>query len=305
VTADPRGHGAAPATLGVDLGGTGTRVAALSADGQVLREASFPTVAHGTAAAVTGLADALTEIADGRKVSAVGIGASGPVTPDGTIDNAATLPAYAGVDLCRALEQATGWPCVIDNDAAAAALGEYTYGAGRGSRTCLVVTLGTGVGVGIITGGRPLRAGDGTHAEAGHIAVPDAPRPCYCGLPCCWEQAASRIALEELTGVGPAAAPGLSVAAVAAAARGGDSQGACAFECYGRQVAPGLSTLLTIFRPDRVVLGGSAAQYLDLFSGSLVAALGRSAPYQWNPPIVAAELGDIAGAVGAAVLARL
>ncbi len=304
MTADPRGHGAAPATLGVDLGGTGTRAAALSADGEVLREASFPTVAHDPAAAVAGLADALAELAAGRKVSAVGIGASGPVTPDGTIDNAATLPAYAGVDLCRALEQATGWPCVIDNDAAAAALGEYTYGAGRGSSTCLVVTLGTGVGVGVVTGGRLLRGGDGTHAEAGHIAVPDAPRPCYCGLARCWEQAASRIALEELTGAGPATGPGSGVAAVAAAARGGDHQATRAFACYGQQVAPGLSTLLTIFRPDRVVLGGSAAQYLDLFSGPLVAALGRSAPYQWNPPIVAAELGDIAGAVGAAVLAR-
>jgi glucokinase len=306
VTANPRGHGAAPATLGVDLGGTGTRVAALSADGEVLREVSFPTVAHDAAAAVTGLADTLVQIAYGLKVSAVGIGASGPVTPDGLIDNAATLPAYAGVDLCRSLTQATGWSCVIDNDAAAAAVGEYTYGAGRGSSTCLVVTLGTGVGVGVITGGKRLRAGDGTHPEAGHIAVPDAPRPCYCGLARCWEQAASRIALEELTNAGPAAGgPGLAVAAVAAAARGGDSQAARAFEYYGRQVAPGLSTLLTIFRADRVVLGGSVAQYLDLFSNPLVAALGRSAPYQWNPPIVTAELGDIAGAVGAAVLARL
>jgi predicted NBD/HSP70 family sugar kinase len=72
VTADRRGHGAAPATLGVDLGGTGTRVAALSADGEVLREASFPTVAHDPAAAVSGLADTLAQIADGLKVSASG-----------------------------------------------------------------------------------------------------------------------------------------------------------------------------------------------------------------------------------------
>jgi len=142
VSADPHGHGAEPATLGVDLGGTGTRVVALSANGEVFREASFPTVAHDPAAAVTGLVDALAQIADGRNVSAVGIGASGPITQDGTIDNAATLPAYTGIDLCRMLEQATGWPCAIDNDAAAAAVGEYTYGAGRGRNTCLAVTLG-------------------------------------------------------------------------------------------------------------------------------------------------------------------
>jgi glucokinase len=295
VTTGNRGGGPRPATLGVDLGGTGTRVVALDPDGTVTRRASVRTAVAG-GAAVASLLGALAEIGRERDVSAVGIGASGPITAGGIIDNPATLPAYTGIDLGRVIKQEAGWDCVIDNDAAAAAIGEYTYGAGRGSGTCAVVTLGTGVGVGIVTGGRLVRAGDGTHPEAGHIAVRDAPVRCYCGLPRCWEQAASRSALEALTGADPATA--------ASAARDGDARAARSFERYGQQLASGLGTLLTIFRPDRVVLGGSAAQYLDLFASSLGVALDRDPPYQWTPPITAAELGDFAGAVGAAVLAR-
>jgi glucokinase len=288
-------------TLGVDLGGTGTRIVALDPGGTVVRHTSFRTASGDAAdggqdAAVERLLGQLTGVARGLDVAAAGIGASGPVTAGGIIDNPATLPAYTGLDLCSLIEKGSGWACVIDNDAAAAAVGEYTYGAGRGSRTCVVVTLGTGVGVAVVTGGQPFRAGDGTHPEAGHIAVPDAPGPCYCGLARCWEQAASRTALEGLTNGDPPRA--------AASARRGEAGPAAAFGRYGQRVGAGLGTLLTIFRPDRVVLGGSAAQYLDLFAPALAAALDRDVPYRWAPPIVAAELGDLAGAIGAAVLAR-
>ncbi len=284
------------ATLGVDLGGTGTRIVVLGSGGEVIRQASAPTAVGDPGRAVQDLLGTLAAMARGHDVAAAGIGASGPITADGVIDNAATLPAYTGVDLCQAVRQQAGWACVIDNDAAAAAMGEYTYGAGRGSRTCVTVTLGTGIGVAVITAGQLIRAGDGTHPEAGHIAVRDAPVPCYCGLPRCWEQAASRTALEGLVGGDPATA--------AAAARAGDARAARSFQRYGQQLAAGLGTLLTLYRPGRVVLGGSAAQYLDLFAGPLIAALDRQPPYQWIPPIVAAELGDLAGAIGAAVLAR-
>ena len=112
--------------------------------------------------------------------------------------------------------------------------------------------------------------------------------------------AAHDLVAKTITG----AAPGAGPAAIATTARRGDRQGITSFERYGQLVASGLGTLLTVLHPDRVVLGGSAAQYLDLFADSLAAALDRVAPFQWNPPIVAAELGDVAGAVGAAVLAR-
>jgi glucokinase len=293
---DHRSGDAGPVTIGVDLGGTGTRVVALGPGGTVLEHITYRTAAGGPSAAVRDLLARLAEVVQGREVAAAGIGASGPVTPDGIIDNPATLPAYTGIDLCSLVEKETGWPCVIGNDAAAAALGEYRYGAGRGSSTCVVVTLGTGIGVGVVIGGQLFRGGDGTHPEAGHIAVPEAPRPCYCGLPRCWEQAASRTALAALAGG--------DLAGAGSAARGGDAGAARSFARYGQRLAAGLGTLLTVFRPDRVVLAGSAAQYLDLFAPSLAEGLAREAPYQWIPAVLAAELGDLAGAVGAAVLAR-
>ncbi|HEV2634007.1 MAG TPA: ROK family protein [Actinocrinis sp.] len=290
------------ASIGVDLGGTGTRVLALDPDGSILHQASFPTARQAPPDPVGRLLAAISTAAEavrastGAEASGVGIGASGPMTADGIIDNPATLPAFTGLDLCAAVRDTLGLSCVIENDAAAAAIGEHTHGAGHGSRTSVTVTLGTGIGVAVVTDGRLVRAGDGSHPEAGHIAVPDAPTPCYCGLPSCWEQAASRTALEAMTGSDPTSA--------ADAARRGDAQAARTFEHYGRQVAAGLGTLLTLFRPDRVVLGGSGARYLDLYAHALQAGIERNAPYRWTPPVLPARLGDLAGAVGAAVLAR-
>ena len=273
---------------------------ALAPDGTVLHQASFPTARHPSPDAVGGLLAAIgaaaEAVGEGAEITGVGIGASGPVTPDGIIDNPATLPAFTGLDLRAAIQDALGLGCVIENDAAAAAIGEHTHGAGHGSRTSLTVTLGTGIGVALIADGRLLRAADGSHPEAGHIAVPDAPAPCYCGLPSCWEQAASRTALDAMTDFDPVGA--------ADAARRGDAQAVRTFEHYGGQIAAGLATLLTVFRPDRVVLGGSGARYLDLYTRALRTGLERNAPYRWTPPILPARLGDLAGAVGAAVLAR-
>lgn len=286
------------ASIGVDLGGTGTRVLALDPDGTVLHQVSFPTARHSSSDAVGRLLAAISAAAEaaGPEIAGVGIGASGPVTADGIIDNPATLPAFTGLDLRTTVRDTLGLNCLIENDAAAAAIGEHIHGAGHGSRTSVTVTLGTGIGVAVIADGRLLRAGDATHPEAGHIAVPDAPTPCYCGLSDCWEQAASRTALEAMTGPDPANA--------AEAARHGDAEASRIFEHYGRRVAAGLATLLTLFRPDRVVLGGSGARYLDLYAHAMQAGLERNAPFRWTPPILPARLGDMAGAVGAAVLAR-
>jgi glucokinase len=296
VTVARPGIGGANVTIGIDLGGTGTRVVALDANGAVAGQLTLPTPAGETGAAMDMLVGAVRNVGAGMQVTAVGIGASGPVTMDGVIRNPATLPSFSDLDLCGRVSQRLGYRCVIDNDAAAAAVGEFTYGAGRGSAALLVVTLGTGIGVAVVFAGRLFRAGDGSHPEAGHIAVGDAPSPCYCGLAHCWEQAASRTALERLLAG--------DVADAADLARSGDTLAAAAFERYGVQVAAGLSTLLTIFRPDRVVIGGSAAQYLDLFSAALTRGLERAPGYCRTPPVVAADLGDLAGAIGAAVLAR-
>jgi glucokinase len=285
-----------PITVGVDLGGTGTRIVALDVGGVVVRQRSSPTPSS-PGGAVAGLIGSIR--AAGPGLGAVGIGASGPVDALGIIRNTETLPAFSGIQLAPAISERLGVPCVMDNDAAAAAIGEYAYGAGRGSTGLLVITLGTGIGVAALTAGRPFRGADGAHPEAGHMPVCGPAAPCYCGLPACWEQLASRTALDQLADLA-----GQPADALAGRARGGDAAAARVFGTYGERVGAGLVTLLAIFRPDRVVVAGGAARFLDLFGPGLHRSLDQGPKYSPKPAVVAAELGDLSGAIGAAVLAR-
>lgn len=285
-------------TVGVDLGGTGTRIAALGDDGVVLSHITTPT-ATGVppSQAIADLAHAIITATAELEIQGIGIGATGPVDAHGVIRNPETLPAFSNVEITSILSDRLGAPCVIDNDAVTAAIGEHAYGAGRGSTGLLVITLGTGVGVAALIHGRPVRGADGCHPEAGHITVSGPPAPCYCGLPTCWEQLASRTALHQL-------AAG-EINELAGKARGGDPAASQVFDTYGERVGIGLTTLLTIFRPDRVILGGSAAQYADLFENGLHQSLNRAARYTCTPALATAELGNLAGAIGAAVIGRL
>jgi glucokinase len=286
-----------PVTIGIDLGGTGTRVIALDTEGVIRNQTTTPTpVRLSPARAVPELVHTVIRMAAGLRLQGVGIGASGPVSPAGIIGNPETLPSYTGVPITKIIGESLDVPCVIDIDAVTAAIGEYRYGAGRGSDALLVITLGTGIGVAILIRGAPLRAADGTHPEAGHISVSGPAAPCYCGLRTCWEQLASRAALGRLTDG--------RTEEVARRAHRGDPSAAELFNRYGEHVGAGLATLLTIYKPDRVVIGGGAAQYLDLFQAALRQSLKRSVEYAWTPAFLPAQLGNVAGAVGAAVISR-
>ncbi|MDT7692901.1 MAG: glucokinase [Pseudonocardiales bacterium] len=297
MNAPPRPHEVGPVTVGVDLGGTGTRIVVLDADGTVRRETSSPTAAGiSPTRAAAELADSIAAAAAGFALRAVGIGASGPVDRLGVIRNPDTLPAYSDIPITDIISDRLGIGCVIDNDAVTAAIGEHNNGAGRGSDTLLVVTLGTGIGVALLCHGHAARAADGSHPEAGHLAVNGPSAPCYCGLPTCWEQLASRTALDRLTDN--------RSAELAIKARTGDPDAAAVFDVYGRRVGTGLGTLLTLLKPDRVVIGGGAARYLDLAETGMRRSLRRAPGFTAVLELRAAELGDLAGAIGAAILAR-
>ena len=235
-------------------------------------------------------------MAGAAPVDGVGIGATGPVDPAGIIRNDDTLPAFSHIDLVGMIADRLGVPCVIDNDAVTAAVGENVHGAGHLSSALLMITLGTGVGVSMLTSNTPVRAADGSHPEAGHIGVPGPPAPCYCGLATCWEQLASRTALDNLTGN--------NTTELAAQAHAGNREATAVFRAYGRRVGAGLANLLTIFRPARVVFGGGAARYLPLWEPGMAEATTRAAPFSWTPPWAPAELGALSGAIGAAITSR-
>ena len=177
--------------VALDIGGTNVRAALVDADGTILARRTAPTERDG-AGTLLALA---SEVVDPR-VTAIGIGVTGPVDHvSGVVDNPHTLPGWEGLDL-PGVFTSFGVPVVVDNDANAAALGEWWTGA-RADRLAMV-TLGTGIGVGFVVRGEVVRGPGGVHGEAGHqVLDPNGPT-CYCGARGCWEQLAAGPALPRL-----------------------------------------------------------------------------------------------------------
>ncbi len=304
--------------IGIDVGGTKIAGVRATAAGEVEARAAASTPAEDeerTFAAIVRIARELRTPA----VLAAGVGAAGLVTwPEGVIRFAPNNP-WREFPLRERLRAATGLPCVVDNDAAAAALAEHRFGAGRGARDMLLLTVGTGIGGGIVSGGRPFRGAHGFAAEIGHVIVePGGPR-CGCGNLGCWEQVASgtaiaragRLAVAErpgsllarLAGGDPAAVDG---SLVTRAAREGDEVAAGILAEVGRRLGEGIAGLVNVLDPELVVVGGGAVEAGDLLlepARRAFAAAVEAREHRPEVPIVPAALGPEAGAVGAAALA--
>ncbi|CAL9674991.1 ROK family protein [Streptomyces sp. enrichment culture] len=300
--------GAGPLTVGLDLGGTGVRGVARR-DGVTIATAQGLSAELGAGIVperVGRLADLVTGLLPpGTTPAAVGIGASGPVDKDaGVIHNQDTLPWFSDFPLTALLQARLGVPVAIDNDAVSAALGEQAAGAGQHYGRMLMITLGTGIGVAMLVDGRPVRGLNGAHPEGGHLPVTAEPDACYCGLTGCWEQAASRTALQRMLRARLGADHPLRETmnrGIAAAVT--DPSVRDIFVEYGVLVGRGLAALHALYQPEVTVIGGSAAPCLPLFAEGMGRSLRRSGPFTVPTEVRSAQLGDHAGAVGAAVLA--
>ncbi|MDU5781394.1 MAG: ROK family protein [Pantoea sp.] len=295
---------------GIDIGGTGTRIIiqgnAGTLNSKTLATAEFTGISKERRSEV--LADhVLSLIPQGMTLASLGIGASGPVdTTAGVIHNKDTLECFSFFPLADELTKKLGVKVAIDNDAVAAVLGEYCFGAGKNSHRLLMVTLGTGIGVALLNEGKPFRTSDGQHPEAGHIPVSGNPLTCYCGLKGCWESLASRTWLQQnLEALLPTIAFEKHDVHFYQKAAQEKEEVARIFHRYGNYLGRGLVTLLTLYGPDLTILSGSAAHYHPLFKSGLEEALTRSDAYAINKRIVPSELGDIAGALGATVIPEL
>ncbi len=269
---------------GLDLGGTGTRAVLVDDQGVEVAGETIPTSSFG-ANALDQLATLIEGLVPtGSALAGVGIGASGPVDlVTGAICNPDTLPQFTGVDVAGGLSERLAVEAWIDNDAVVAGLAENAWGAAAGASSLLCVTLGTGVGVVLIHDGRPVRAADGQHPEGGHIPVPGQGNPCYCGLEQCWEQVASRTALDRLQ-----------------AATAGDSGEL--WDHYAACVAGGLVALVTLYHPAAIVIGGSVARHWKTLERPLRASLARSREFGSHVWLGPSQLGERAGALGATLL---
>ena len=231
--------------------------------------------------------------------TSLGIGMPGIVGKDGTVHLAPHLPEIRNLPLKQLLEDHLSLPVRIDNDATCAAIAEWRLGAARGLDDVLMVTIGSGIGGGIIAGGRVLRGAHGFAGEIGHHVVVRDGVACVCGRNGCWEQYASGHALRRL-------AQGVSGEDIIARVKQGDEQSLRVLQESAYWIAMGLFNLINTLDPACVVLGGglgSSETLLPLVETALDAMM-PSSGYRQRPQICAAQLGYEAGAIGAAYLGR-
>jgi glucokinase len=311
--------------LGVDVGGTKILGVALGADDRLLAEVRRPSP-HALDADAAGVADHIVDVARelasgvAGNAACLGVGVPGMVDLAGSLRYAPNLTAAARGDLRSLIARRWGSdPLAVLNDANGAALAEHVLGAGRGADDVLVVTLGTGIGGGAISGGRLFAGGRGFAGEIGHMVVDPSGPQCACGRRGCWERFASgsglgRLAreaahagrLERVLGSVGGDAERVRGEDVTAAARGGDPEAVAVLEELASWVALGLANLAAAFDPTRIVIGGGLAEAGELLLVPTRARFGELLEgADARPPIdlVVAQLGERAGAIGAALFA--
>jgi glucokinase len=308
--------------VGIDFGGTTVKIGLVSASRRLKSVRVVPTGLVRTPAAfantVGAALEALVHEAGLRmsQVAGVGIGAPGPVNAaSGVIHSMVNVPGWRDVPLAKLLARRIKRPCIVDNDANCFALAEWRAGAGRGSRHMIGLTLGTGVGGGLILDGALYRGAAGAAGEPGHIVIdPRGPR-CGCGRKGCleaWVGTAAIVALgrhavrrsKRLQSMVRARGGALAPRMLGIAGRAGDPHARAAWKTIGARLGIGVTNLVNLLNPDRVVIGGGIANNWSLFAPSMMAAVRREAmPAAGRAVrIVRAEIGDYAGVVGAAVL---
>jgi glucokinase len=303
-----------PRFIGLDLGGTQLRAALVDAGGAVLAAERRPTDTTGPAAVLAQMAAMMAALGtDG--VQAVGVGIPGTFDgASGTVLGIPALAGWSGMPLASQLRDATGLPAVLENDAKAAAIGEWHAGAGAGSDNFAYVTVSTGIGAGIIADGRLLRGAGGLAGEIGHTRITDQPVVCACGRTGCWQALASGPALAARAQA--AAGPGSRLQAIAAgqpvsprhvgiAAQEGDAASLALLEEMGDLLGVGFANLQHCYACERIVVGGGVSALLPLMRTRVEATLRARLLPGFRPAVILpAALGDDAGLVGAAMTAR-
>jgi len=291
----------------VDLGGTHLRVALVDESGNILRHLKQETPKGDSA---DGILDALAGAArewncDGRRVVAASIMVPGAVDSEKAVVVAApNLPSLVNFALKAELEKRLGWRVVLENDANAAAVGEMWLGAARGCSDVVSVTLGTGVGGGVILGGRLWRGSHGSAGEIGHTTVdPFSDLKCKCGNIGCLELFASATAIVRM-----ARELGMEVTSaekVYEAGRGGDELALSVFNRFGMYLGIGLANLINLIDPQVIVITGGAVNGWELFASEMYRQVEERAfrATAQQVRIARSECGDNAGLLGAARLA--
>jgi glucokinase len=293
----------------VDIGGTKIAVGMVDDHGRVLAKTQTPTDPERYSVSVEEVTRMLREMAReaGAEISGIGIGSTGPVDPiRGEFGDVDFLPGWRGKNPVNDLARIFNVRVALENDGDAAALAEAGWGAGRNRKRLIYVTIGTGIGGGMIFDGQLYRGVDGAHPEIGHQVIDLAGPPCSCGLRGCWEALAAGPAMAALFKTqAPVDYPNresISARRICELAQQGDVMAQKAVQQQAFYLGIGLANLINVFTPDAIVLSGSVFKSADLFMDGIRAVIRsgcRFVPAE-KTDLTLASLGDDTNLIGAA-----
>jgi glucokinase len=293
----------------VDIGGTKIAVGVVDDSGKVLSRMEAPTDPNRYSDAIELIAHMLRKTAQraGTELSGIGIGSTGPVDPlRGEFGDVDFLPGWRGKSPVKDLAQVFNVRVALENDGDAAALAEAGWGAGRNRSRLIYVTIGTGIGGGIVIDGNLYRGADGAHPEMGHHVVDPAGPECTCGFRGCWESLAAGPAMaawvERNAPADYSHRQGITAKRICELARTGDPTAIQAVEHEAFYLGLGLANLINLFTPDAIVLSGSVMKSAELFLGKIKALIRsgcRFVPAE-KTELMLASLGDDTNLIGAA-----
>lgn len=306
----------APRAIGLDLGGTQVRAALVDGANVVRRVAARTDVAGGPHAVMDQFARLVRDVTWGEdmgSIAGIGIASAGPLdTESGIVLGIPTIPGWDGFPFRAAMEDRFRLPVVLENDAIAAAFGEWRHGSGRGLRHMVYVTVSTGIGGGAVVDGHLLHGRRGMAGHVGHLRLASDDGPaCACGASGCFEALASGTALGRRAQLAALKVPsgylgrisGVEARHVFEGALHGDPQCLALVSEEARLLGRGFTSIIHLFSPDRIVMGGGVSEGFDLLSDGIHAVIRAEAvaPFR-DVTVVKAGLGGNAGLVGAAAL---
>ncbi len=293
-------------SIGVDLGGTNLRAAAIDRSGKVLRKISGSTnLSEGRDAVVSDIVAAISSLRDDTdRLAGVGVGVPGFIIMEtGIITDSPNLPFFVDFPIRDEISKHLGLPVILENDANVAAMGEKWMGAGRDVDDLVLLTLGTGIGGGIITKGKVMHGFVGMAGELGHLTIVPNKHPCGCGNQGCLEKYASATAIVCMAR-SLSLGDNLTAEAVSHLAAGGDEKARAIFTTMGQSLGQALAMLVNTFNYPLYLLSGGVLPAWDLFAPAMLAEVRRRS-YNFratNTRIEKATLGNEAGLYGAAYL---
>lgn len=292
---------------GIDIGGTKIAAGLVSETGELVHRREVPTIAGNPDAIVESVASLVSDLGSDGVIPAVGVAAAAFINRDRDLVFFAPNIAWSNFPLKDIVEQKIGRPVVLENDANAAGWAEFQFGAARSATSMLMLTMGTGVGGAVVDNGRLLVGGFGAAGELGHIIIEPGGRLCGCGNRGCLEQYASGTALMREARQ-EYADESLTTDGFAVLLRNGDAQAFSVLNTVCDAMGRGITSLVAVTDPEVVVIGGGVAVAGSILTDAITASFSQHyGAYDRRPVpnIVVATMGNTAGVIGAADLARL